>query len=59
MLSQQQHVAAGEQIQSQIRGLVLLDATIPQVWERVVQLSFGKRPGTPASLHIFFEIMGR
>ncbi|KAL0055410.1 hypothetical protein WJX82_000207 [Trebouxia sp. C0006] len=49
----------GEQIQSQIKGLVLLDATIPQAWERVVQLSLGKRPGTPATLHIYFEIMGR
>ena len=50
---------SGEQIQSQIKGLVLLDATIPQAWERVVQLSLGKRPGTPATLHIYFEIMGR
>ncbi|KAA6421415.1 MAG: hypothetical protein FRX49_08692 [Trebouxia sp. A1-2] len=50
---------SGEQIQSQIKGLVLLDATVPQAWERVVQLSLGKRPGTSATLHIFFEIMGR
>ena len=50
---------SGEQIQSQIKGLVLLDATIPQAWERVVQLSLGKRPGTSATLHIYFEIMGR
>ncbi len=49
----------GEQIQAHIKGLVLLDATIPQDWERVVQLSLGSRPGAPASLHIFFEIMGR
>ena len=50
---------SGEQIQSQIKGLVLLDATIPQAWERVVQLSLGKRPGTSATLYIYFEIMGR
>ena len=50
---------SGEQIQSQVRGLVLLDATVPQQWERVVQLSFGPRPGTPPTHHIFFEVMGR
>lgn len=50
---------AGEQLQSQIRGLVLLSAAVPQAWERVVQLSLGARPGAEPTCNIFFELMGR
>lgn len=49
----------GEQIEATIRQLVLLDAVVPQPWERVVQLSFGARPATAATHHIYLEVMGR
>ena len=39
--------------------MVLLSADMPQLWERVVKLSFGDRPGAPPSHHIIFEVMGR
>lgn len=50
---------AGEQLQAQIRGLVLLNASVPQAWERVVQLSLGTRPGADPTFNLFFELMGR
>ncbi|KAL3139492.1 hypothetical protein ABBQ38_003816 [Trebouxia sp. C0009 RCD-2024] len=49
----------GEQVEATIKQLVLLDAVVPQPWERVVQLSFGVRPATPPTHHIFLEVMGR
>lgn len=50
---------SGEQVEATIKQLVLLDAVVPQPWERVVQLSFGVRPATPPTHHVFLEVMGR
>jgi hypothetical protein len=48
-----------EQGNVQLRGLVLTDVSMPQPWERVVQLSFGTRPGEPPSRRAYVEVMSR
>ena len=44
---------------AELRGLVLLDVTLPKAWERVVRLSFGPRLSEQSSHHVFLEVMGR
>ncbi len=43
----------------ELRGLILLDATLPRPWERVALLGFGSRLGVPASHHVYLEVQGR
>ena len=43
----------------ELRGLVLLDATLPRPWERVALLRFGPRLGEPATRHVYLEVQGR
>ena len=52
-------ICAGEQLQSELAGLVLLEASMPRPWERVVQLQLGPRQSDPASHALWLEIMGR
>ena len=49
----------GEQLHSNLYGLVLVSCTIPQLWERVIQLQFGKRPGDKPTRSLYCEIMAR
>lgn len=43
----------------ELRGLILLDATLPKAWERVALLKFGERLGEPATHHVYLEVQGR
>ena len=43
----------------ELRGLILLDATLPRPWERVALLRFGPRLGEPATHHVYLEVQGR
>ena len=43
----------------ELRGLILLDATLPKAWERVALLKFGARLGEPATHHVYLEVQGR
>ncbi|KAK9848333.1 hypothetical protein WJX84_002062 [Apatococcus fuscideae] len=49
----------GEQLGGSLRGLVLLQAGLPQPWERVVALGLSSRPSDPISHTLYFEAMGR
>eukprot|EP00798_Chlamydomonas_sp_ICE-L_P021695 gene21695-28718_t len=49
----------GEQVQSNLNGLVLIGAKMPEPWERVIQLQFGERPGESPSHFIYCEVMAR
>ncbi|KAK9823179.1 hypothetical protein WJX72_000857 [[Myrmecia] bisecta] len=51
--------AFGEQMAAQLKGLVLLDATMPREWERVACLSFGVRPGEAPAKQMYYETMGK
>ena len=44
---------------AELRGLVLLQVTLPKAWERVVRLSFGPRLSERPSHHVHLEVMGR
>jgi predicted ribosome quality control (RQC) complex YloA/Tae2 family protein len=48
-----------DQLRHQLSGLALvaIDAIAP--WERVLDLQFARRPGDPASFHLYVEIMGK
>ncbi|HEY9728965.1 MAG TPA: NFACT RNA binding domain-containing protein [Chroococcales cyanobacterium] len=48
-----------DQLRHQLGGLALvaIEATAP--WERVLDLQFARRPGEPASFHLYVEIMSR
>ena len=52
-------VWAGEQLQSELAGLVLLEVAMPRRWERVVQLQLGPRQSDPATHAVWLEVMGR
>lgn len=49
----------GEQLHGALKGLVLINATLPQPWERTLTLEFAVRPGDPPSMLLFVEIVGR
>lgn len=49
----------GEQLKSQLKGLILSEATIPVPWERVLRLAFAERPSSPVSHVLYCEIMSR
>lgn len=49
----------GEGIRRVLRGLILIDASIPKKWERVVKLSFGERLEQPPKFYLYAEIMNR
>ena len=51
--------STGEQLGGVLRGLVLLQAGLPQPWERVVALGLSSRPSDPISHTLYFEAMGR
>ena len=48
-----------DQLRHQLTGwaLVAIEAIAP--WERVLDLQFARRPGDPASWHLYVEIMGK
>ena len=52
-------MCVGEQLQSELAGLVLLEVALPRPWERVVQLQMGPRVSDPATHAVWLEIMGR
>ncbi len=43
----------------ELRWLILLDATLPKAWERVVVLEFGQRLDEPPTHHVYLEVQGR
>jgi predicted ribosome quality control (RQC) complex YloA/Tae2 family protein len=48
-----------DQLRHQLNGfaLVAIEAIAP--WERVLDLQFARRPGDPASFHLYVEIIGK
>ena len=51
-------LTAANQMQSALRGLVLLDVYLPLDWERVVELKFGPRLDN-CTHRLYLEIMGK
>ena len=51
-------LTAANQMQSALRGLVLLDVRLPLDWERVVELRFGPRLDDCTQC-LYLEIMGK
>lgn len=48
-----------DQLRHQLSGLALVAIEAIAPWERVLDLQFARRPGDPASFHIYVEIMGK
>jgi predicted ribosome quality control (RQC) complex YloA/Tae2 family protein len=48
-----------DQLRHQLNGLALVSIEAIAPWERVLDLQFGRRPGDPASFHLYVEIMGK
>ena len=48
-----------DQLRHQLNGLALVSIEAIAPWERVLDLQFGRRPGEPASFHLYVEIMGK
>ncbi len=48
-----------DQLRHQLTGLALVSIEAIAPWERVLDLQFGRRPGEPASFHLYVEIMGK
>ena len=49
-------VAAGEQLQQALGGSVLLSVRLAAAWERVVELTFGVRPGEAYTHRLLLEV---
>lgn len=49
----------GQQVEGALKGCVLANVTLPNPWDRILQLSFSTRLGESASHHLYCEIMGR
>lgn len=48
-----------QQLLHQLQGLALVSCAVVAPWERIVDLQFAQRPGTPANWHLYVEIMGK
>jgi predicted ribosome quality control (RQC) complex YloA/Tae2 family protein len=48
-----------DQLRHQLGGLALVAVEAIAPWERVLDLQFARRPGEPASFHLYVEIMGK
>lgn len=48
-----------DQLRHQLSGLALVTIEAIAPWERVLDLQFARRPGEPASFHLYVEIMGK
>lgn len=48
-----------DQLRHQLSGLALVAIEAIAPWERVLDLQFARRPGEPASFHLYVEIMGK
>ena len=49
----------GEGIKRNLRGLVLIDVSMPEKWERVAKLSFSERLEDPPRVNLYIEIMNK
>jgi predicted ribosome quality control (RQC) complex YloA/Tae2 family protein len=48
-----------DQLRHQLSGLALVAIEAIAPWERVLDLQFARRPGEPASFHLYVEIMSK
>lgn len=48
-----------DQLRHQLAGLALVAIDLIAPWERVLDLQFARRPGDPASYHLYVEIIGK
>lgn len=48
-----------DQLRHQLGGLALVAIETIAPWERVLDLQFARRPGEPASFHLYVEIMSK
>ncbi|HEY9638500.1 MAG TPA: NFACT RNA binding domain-containing protein [Coleofasciculaceae cyanobacterium] len=48
-----------DQLRHQLSGLALVAIEAIAPWERVLDLQFARRPGDPASFHLYVEIMSK
>lgn len=49
----------GEQIRNHLKGLILVNAEMPGEWERILKLSFAKRPEQEPDYLLYVELMGK
>eukprot|EP00890_Picochlorum_soloecismus_P000065 jgi/Picsp_1/1059/NSC_04543-R1_fibronectin-binding a domain protein len=49
----------GEQIRNHLKGLILVKAEMPGEWERILKLSFAKRPEQEPEFLLYIELMGK
>ena len=49
----------GEQIRNHLKGLILVNAEMPGEWERILKLSFAKRPEQEPEFLLYIELMGK
>ena len=51
--------AFGDQLKRHIGNMILLDASVPEPWERVLKLSFGETLGGPILSELYIELMNK
>ena len=54
-----ENLSFGEQAQAVLRNLILVEASIPEPWERVAVFGFAARPGDPVAIRLRVETQGR
>ena len=54
-----ENLSFGEQAQAVLRNLILVEASIPEPWERVAVFGFAARPGDSVAIRLRVETQGR
>jgi len=49
----------GDQLKRHLNNMLLLDASLPEAWERVLRLSFGESLGGPVQSELYVELMNK
>lgn len=49
----------GDQLRRHLGNMLLLDASLPEAWERVLRLSFGETLGGPIRSELYIELMNK
>jgi hypothetical protein len=54
-----ENLSFGEQAQAVLRNLILVEAVVPEPWERVAVFGFAARPGDAVAFRLHVETQGR
>ena len=54
-----ENLSFGEQAQAVLRNLILVEASVPEPWERVAVFGFAARPGDAVAFRLHVETQGR